>query len=217
LTRQCARPGGAGLRARIRPARERLGAVLPPRDRGIKVQEAAAFDERVVDLFDDAAGPFDFIVERTPAWLNWRYCDRRGGQSSVRLATGRDGRLLGYAVLRVQRLWCRDADDPSTPARVYLERGVIADVLVRPGREDALRALIRDAACHFDARGLSSAVAWMPRNHPYREALLREGFAVSGDVIDFRLRSQAPGDPDYAFLAEPGTRIHLMPGDTDTV
>jgi hypothetical protein len=206
-------------RHRFRRPRLITGAVRlrSPAAAAVQVEEVGRFDERVDALFEECAPEFDFIIERRQEWLNWRYADPRGGRSSLRLATDGDGRLLGYAVLRTQRFWSKPDVDVAGRRQPYLERGIIADLLVLPGRDDTLHVLCQDAAAFFQARGLATATLWTGPGHPYRDTCIDEGFAYTGDEIEFRLRPADPDHPDYRSLATEGSRIHLQPGDTDHV
>jgi GNAT superfamily N-acetyltransferase len=82
----------------------RIRNAIAGRRARLTVTPTAAFDRDVEPLFESAAAQFDFIVERAPGWLNWRYCDGRGGRSAVRYVRDERGQLLGYTVLRIQRL-----------------------------------------------------------------------------------------------------------------
>jgi hypothetical protein len=73
-------------------------------------------------LWLEAAPSFDFVAERSSAFLNWRYADPRGGEHTVFAAW--DGeQALGYIAFRM-----------------YIGRGQILDILTLPGRADVARA-----------------------------------------------------------------------------
>src|SRR4029077_16724575 len=59
------------------------------------IREMLAFDDRIESFWQQAAQPFDFVAVPPADWLNWRYCDARGGIGSVLLAED-DAELLGF-------------------------------------------------------------------------------------------------------------------------
>lgn len=149
----------------------------------------------------DACAQFDFVGERSVDYLNWRFCDRRAGPFTVRVARRLDdGALLGYA------------------ATLVLDgRAHIADVLVRPGYAAVAEALIRDAV-QLAANGDADSIAVrLPRRHPYRFALDRAGFFDAGPLAGETIEPRDPADPAYALLDRSDARIHYVFADSDTV
>ena len=173
-------------------ARTRRRSASSPRD-------VTRIDERFDALFERAATSFDLIAERTAEFLRWRYADRRGGRYVMReLAEGNT--LVGYSVLR------------TMGRRAYL-----ADLLVQPGREDAVETLVADAVGLASATGAAMIDCWLPRRHPYRPWLRRQGLfdrgrdaGVSYHPVELPAEKLSP-------LADPRARIHYTLGDTDLV
>lgn len=147
-----------------------------PQEFAWSISTVNEFDENIDGFFEEAAQPFDFIVVRTKDYLNWRYCDTRGGRFTVRLAE-QDGRILGYLVLKL-------ADD----------RGFIVDLLALPGRIDIVRSLIEDGLRIFEEADVATAYCWMISRHPYNEVLRRYGFINSrgGTGLQYRTRARFP-------------------------
>ena len=167
---------------------------------GCTVRDAGRFDERVTPLFEEASGAFDAVLERTPAFLNWRYADRRGGEFAIKLAEESE-RLVGYTVLRV------------TGGHAY-----IADLLVMPGRDDVLRALAGAALAHFRGSGLDALECMIPAWHPYVPILQDCGFVgrrVRKTPFSFLPLRMTPAE--LSFLQDPDLRLHLLLGDSDTI
>lgn len=159
---------------------------------------AERFDKRIDDFWRRAAQPFDFIVVRTEAYMNWRYADPRAGRFAIRLAE-EDDELLGYAVLRISH-----------------GKGYIADMLALPGRLDVVRSLIDDAVPQLWELGAFRVDCWLPAVHPYQTPLREAGFTFRKRPaeLDVNLREM---DIDVEFLAEPDAAIHVVAGDTDLV
>lgn len=111
---------------------EALGSGMGDR---IKVSRlSGGFDSSFDGLFENVAAVMPCIPEKDAAFLNWRY-GPGSPQYPVTVLVAREGtRLLGYAVLRVTR----EGED-----------GYILDLLARPGRQDASRALLREAIREF--------------------------------------------------------------------
>lgn len=161
------------------------------------IQTLRQFEERHEPFVADALSQFDFVADRSIAYLNWRYCDERGGPFTVRVAE-RQGEALGFAV-----------------TRVFAGTAQIADILARPGRLDVAESLIRDAIALANEGGAKVITTRLPKYHPYRDALVRAGFFdvghVGGEVIAPR---RLPAG-DLEFLDEERTRIHHVMGDSD--
>ena len=166
----------------------------------VELREISRFDERIDAFFEEASKPFDFIVDRTARYLNWRYCDPRGGVFAPVLAE-LDREILGYAAFKTSG-----------------GHGYLADLLALPGRRDVAAALIRHAIAAARRHRAMDLTCWMPLHHPYTELLRRHGFFdsrrnagasfVTGNAVP-------PGD--LAFLKEPTARAHITLGDSDWI
>jgi hypothetical protein len=155
------------------------------------------FDDRFDALFAAAASRFDYIGERTCEHLRWRYGDRRAGPYQVR-ALEEHGELLGWAVSR------------TAGPRAYL-----VDLLGVPDRPDIVEALAADAVAVARARGSSQLMCWLPRRHPYRRALFRQGFFDSRQDPGVGFHAVEMPPEELAPLADASAAIHFGLGDTD--
>jgi hypothetical protein len=162
------------------------------------VETISWFDDSAHELWTSASAEFDFIPVRDPGFLNWRYCDERGGSFAVRAI--RDlGRMDGYCVLKM------------SGGRAY-----IVDLLVRPGRLNVLERLVWDADRYAREHQADGIDCQLPVSHPYRRTLLRAGFIPGGQKVNFALVIHAP-DRNLAFLGRSDARIHVTMGDSDLV
>lgn len=183
----------------------RLGVSTLRRSRGAR--DRGAWTIRSIDRFGEsaeafwleAAKPFDLIQVRDQAWLNWRYCDPRGGPFAVRVAE-EDGALLGYAALRI------------TEREV-----VLADLLTLPGREDVAASLIADVVEQARQADAPRVRCWMARHHPYRQALGRAGFVRYDLPAPLIFETGTLGLEELDALRQPSTSVHFMTADTDHV
>jgi len=170
-----------------------------------RVRSVASFDARVDDLFSAAVTEFDFIPDRTSAYLNWRYADIRSGGFRLLVTEDKRGLLDGYLVWR----------NVGT-------RGHVADMLVRPGREGAAHALLEATRRASFAEGAGAIECAMFLRHPYAPALRKAGFVrapSASETLNARFSILATGiDPaELAFTAAPDARIHITEGDSDLI
>jgi hypothetical protein len=158
------------------------------------------FDEGVDALWEEARRQFVFATNRDRALLNWRYCDVRGG--SYRVRTVEEGRAV------VAYIACKREHG----------KGYIADLLARPGREDAIEALVAEAVAHYDGEGVSAVRCWLPMHHPYREVLARHGFSRRRREKTLCWGPLRTPKRELAFLSDdPHAAIHYTMGDGDLI
>lgn len=166
----------------------------------VTIRGVEAFDERVDGFFAVAGPQFDFIIARSPEYLNWRFCDPRGGRFEVRLAEEGD-LLVGYSVLKVED-----------------GRGFIADLLALPDRLDVVGTLVDDAVSHFKGVDAAGVFCWLPKHHPYQRPLHRAGFLNTRRRLPYQYTEGHLVEPgSLAFLQDPGARVHAMMGDRDVI
>lgn len=177
---------------RSRPTTEVAGVTFAPIER---------FDERANQLWEAVRHSFDVVRVRRAAYLNWRYADPRSGRSEI-LGAFEGERLVGFAVFR-----------PSG------NQSALVDLLVEPGRTAVAEALANRGAERMRELGCRRVTAWLPPNHPLRDALSGAGFVESGEgarMSFHQLRgSDAPIDLDW--FRRPDLRFHVMMGDHDFV
>jgi hypothetical protein len=153
-------------------------------DKPYDIRDVIRFDDRADAFWSDAASSFTLIGERTGGFLNWRFCDPRGGDFLVKTAV-ENNKMIAYIAAKTERL------NPEYP------QGYIADVLALPGRADAADALIRDAVAHMHASGINAVRCMLPKRSPYAAALRRCGFMDTRQI-------------QPVFIAFPGTRLKTL-------
>lgn len=182
-----------------RLSRAYLGRRPAPRGRRWQPATLDAFDERFAPFWEAAAGQFDFIQERTPDYLNWRFIDRRAGPFIVRAAI-EDDTVLGYAA-----------------TQILGDQAYLADLLALPNREDVAEALVRDSIALARRRRAPWLRTRLPRVHPYRAALRRVGFIDLGHRAGELIDPRAMNPLELAVLDDEAARIHLTLADSDAV
>jgi len=133
-----------------------------PVNEDIRISEISEFDYRAETFWGEIRDHYDFIVERIRDYLNWNYCDPRGGDFTVKLAE-EDGRMLGYVVL-------------ETKGSEEYPRGEVVDLLTVPGRIDAADALLKDANRFFDDNDINLVTSLVVEGHPFEMVFKRHGF-----------------------------------------
>lgn len=168
-----------------------------------EVRDLPRFDDRTDAVWELAKPWFDFSLARTQDYMNWRYADPRSGRFLTR-AVFEDDQLLGYCV-----------------TKPYADPIEIVDVLVRPGRIDALDALIADVVATNERTAADGRVrdihCWLPGSHPYVDTLRARGFLDSGRDPSLRYQPNIVTAEELAFLGDPATPVHVTQGDSDFV
>lgn len=164
---------------------------------GGQIVDLEGFDDRTDAVWDEAKTGFDFAVQRTHDYLNWRYADPRSGRFDIRAAV--DGHeLVGYCVTKTQ----------AEPAEVV-------DLLVRPGRLDAVGALVSDAVTRIRNHGDADIHLWLPTVHPYQATIRALGFYDSGRDPSLHYSTAVMTSEELAFLRDPALAVHITQGDSD--
>jgi GNAT superfamily N-acetyltransferase len=114
---------------------------------GLTASVATELPRHASELWAEVAAAYAFCVERDEAYLHWRYTTHPTHEYHfVTLEAG--GRPAALAVARV-----KDADPP---------RGIIADLIVPPGRPDLVAALLDETCGFLESRGACAAVVDLP-------------------------------------------------------
>ena len=113
-----------------------LKAMTKSMDTSIEVEDIGFFDEGADELWDKSKDYYDYAVVRDREYLNWRYCDPRGGRYFCKGAF-EDGKLVGYAVLRINAI----EEDYSV--------GFIVDLFTLPERLDVVAKLVDESIVFY--------------------------------------------------------------------
>jgi len=170
-------------------------------DGNIKISDINRFDDRVNKLWDAVSDSYDLTTERTEKYLNWRYCDARGGGYIVKCAHIKD-KILGYIVLRINR-----------PEKNY-PVGYIVDMLTLPNRPDVGDALLASTVHFFDSRAINIVHLRLVRGHSYAKLLRKFGFINSMEKKIVFFRPYSDIERKIArILSDPASNIHITYGD----
>jgi hypothetical protein len=162
------------------------------------------FDERIESFWEEIKDHYNFIIERSRDYLNWRYCDLRGGDYLVKIAQT-DTKILGYMVLRINRY---QIDYPI---------GYVVDLLTLPNRLDVTNALIEDAINYFDDHHINIILCLIVKNHPCKAILERNGFIMKRERISLFYKGYAEVEEFRQFESSSPSNIHFAYGDLDVI
>ena len=172
----------------------------------IDVRQITSFGENADRFWGKIAGDYNFIVERSRQYLNWRYCDPQCDEYNVLEAT-ENGEMLGYAVLRIVET---DED--------YLT-GFIVDLLTLSDREDAVTALTGEAVRFFEEKNINIVQWQITKDHPNTRIASRYGFLNSRIVnpLDYPRETTHIEANEERLQQSPPNKIHFIYGDSDWV
>ena len=168
------------------------------------IEKINQFDDKV-DVFLNKISPhYNFIILRDKEYLNWRYCDQRGGEYLVNQIK-ENNEVLGYNILRINKR------NPKNPL------GYIIDQVALPHRLDIIEALTQYAVEYFDSMEINDVSVWLVNNHPYEKIYKKIGFIdVRSDpyltVIPFKNNASMK-----QFTDSPADKLHFQIGDCDWI
>ena len=141
---------------------------------GIKVHEITRFDNTINAFWETVKQHYVFSVNKTDDYLNWRYCDNRGGEYRVLLAR-EDGKILGYCVYKINHF-----------IKEY-PVGYIIEVLAFPNREDVVKTLIDEALKRLDSMKINVVHAKTVKENSYENIFKQFGFvdALKKTYVNF--------------------------------
>jgi len=162
------------------------------------------FDDRIDAFWQSVKDSYSFVTERSREYLNWRYCDPRGGNYIIKKAE-EDEHLVGYIVLRINRY---DQDYP---------KGFIVDLCTLTNRLDCADALIASAIGFFDERKVNITSYRALKGHPHERLFGRYGFLDNRDRIMVGYEPLLLGREQDSFKNTPSNRLLFQHGDIDWI
>lgn len=128
-----------------------------------KISGINRFDGRIDAFWDQIKEQYKFIVARDRDYLNWRYCDPRGGNYRVKIAEAQN-QILGYIVLRINKY------------NLEYPVGYIVDLLTLPGHINVAGELAVDAINYFDRNNINKVQLNVLKTSSYESMFQRMGF-----------------------------------------
>jgi len=179
---------------------------IQPKDEEFHISRISSFDDRIEDFWNMVKNHYAFIIERRKNYMNWRYCDSRGGNYTIRIAEkkGEQG-IMGYVITRINKY---QRDYPV---------GYIVDLLTLPQRLDVAYALMRDALRDLDEQKTNITKCLIIKGHEHERIIKRCGFLNSRRKIGLVYRPHATISQQNGFFNIATDRVHLVYGDYDDI
>jgi GNAT superfamily N-acetyltransferase len=170
-------------------------------DTTIKITDIHRFDKRIDKLWDTVSDSYKLTTERTEKYLNWRYCDPRGGNYVVKCAQEKD-QIIGYVVLRINK------KEKKYPV------GYIVDIFTLPNRDEITNALLAASVHFFDKNSINTIHLRLVRGHSYGKLLRKFGFmnSIKKKMVFFRPYGEVENEITR-ILSDTTSNIHITYGD----
>lgn len=168
----------------------------PDADCEIRLEPLRAFGAQTTRLWKASSGEYWGAVERSPAYLNWKFFSQPDTKYEA-LAAWRGAKLAGWIAFRLGQ--------PPEPSI-----GLISEVFTAPGDVRAARALYARASSELAKAGAVRVVA-ATSDATHAEALRSYGFAGRGEAKLFVHLGERLESRDVP----PGRRWLIGRGDSD--
>jgi ribosomal protein S18 acetylase RimI-like enzyme len=173
-------------------------------DENLTLSTISQFDARIDDFWESIKDEYDLIVERNRDYLNWRYCDPRGGNYRVRIIEENDA-IVGYSVVRINRYI---KENP---------KGYIIDIVSPRDHENIAVSLFNDACKYFDDENVNEVHYWAPKDHFYSNIIGRFGFLDSQTEVLVWFSDDCDKDLLETIKAIDKKRVMFQLGDVDWI
>ncbi len=168
----------------------------------IRFYNVNEFDDKIEEFWNDIKTMYAYATVRDKDYLNWRYCDKRGGEYVIRLAEER-GSIVGYCVFRVNRF-------ESYP------EGYLVDLVTSPERLDIMDYFIRDAVKFFNENNLNTIRIWNGENSVLGILLLKYGFIkMDKKYVQYKIMDDQIGSSSLVLKSR--GQILFSLGDSDHI
>jgi len=173
---------------------------------GFDILNIDVFDDRINLLWNDVKDHYYYITKKTKDYLNWRYCDGRGGKYLISIAEDND-RILGYIVTRINLI------DRTYP------RGYVVDLLTLSDRLDVANALIENAINYFHNNEVNIVMYLSIQKHPYNKLFMKNEFMFTRKKykVFYELYSPINNGCLYDFKFSPAGKTSFTYGDFDGI
>lgn len=162
------------------------------------------FQESYEDFWEKVRPRYSFIFERSRDYMNWRYCDLRGGEY-IKIGAFCENTLFGYIVVRIN-------------TKNNYSEGYIVDILSLPDRLDIVSLLVSEANRYFDLEKVNVVYSWVIEGHPYKRVMLSNGYLDSRYEPYFIFQNISLSESDWWELDNiPAEKMHLSYGDSDWI
>jgi hypothetical protein len=173
-------------------------------NKDIKINKIDKFSENVDVFWNKIKNNYNFIFERYRDYLNWRYCDKRGGNFIINQAYEGEN-IVGYSAIRINRL------------RKEYPEGFFADLMTLPNRLDAADALLREANEYFLKENVNVIHSIAVSGNINEKLLIRHGFLRYLEKYYLLYTPYNLGNEHEVFRKSTPNRLHFEYGDLDWI
>jgi hypothetical protein len=171
----------------------------------VEIKEITRFDKNIDAFYNKVKPHYFFIVEKTAKYLNWRYCDKRGGEFHSWAAI-EDGELVGYVVLRVNK------------ANQNYHLGYVMDLSTLDSRGDIIESLVRFTIEWFDSLDVNVIHAQLIGGNLHERYYTKYGFLDSRSKTNLTYRNYDVGIEDLEkFNGASPSMLHYNYGESDAI
>jgi hypothetical protein len=179
-----------------------LRTLVKPRfDYHGKIERVYHFDDRINEFWHKASSIYGFILVRDKDYLNWRFCDPRGGPFKV-YQLEENNEIVGYIVCLINDL-------------MEYHIGYIVEVFTLPDRLDVVYALVKRAVNFFDKNNVNIINYQVVRGHPYERVFNLLEFIDSRIKLNLFIMSLTSNTKETCPIDSKG-RVFLSNGDHDS-
>jgi GNAT superfamily N-acetyltransferase len=176
------------------------------KERKYKVKLIKKFDEGINRFWNYVKKDYDFSINKTMDYLNWRYCDFRSGDFKV-FQVEEENRILGYGVTRINRV------DP------YKHLGLIVELEVINSDKSVADSIISEIDHFFDQQKVNERNLWVVRDSKISKMIRGHGYVNTYWDIYVHMNNNDGSMLDlleYIPKIKPD-RINFQMGDTDSI
>jgi hypothetical protein len=130
------------------------------------ISEIKYFDDRITDFWDNIKDHYKYIVEKTRNYLNWRYCDQRGGKYKIKIIE-QNNSILGYMILSIRK------------SNINYPEGYIIDMMTLPNYSYLKNTFIEDAINYFNNQDINIIKTLTISKHSNETMFKKHGFIQS--------------------------------------
>lgn len=139
----------------------------------VMFRDVTKFSDKMNLFWNDVKKQYNYITVRNRDYLNWRYCDPRGGDYVIKLAEEGEN-IVGYLVLRINKF-------------EEYHKGYIVDTITSPERLDVIDSFIQNAKLFFKEKNVNNIRSWDIKDSISSMFLLKHGFVkMSEKYIQYK-------------------------------
>lgn len=162
------------------------------------------FDEKIINFWEKSSSSYNFMMEATPEYLNWRYCDPRGGKYSIYIYE-KNEKIQGYIVLRINRM------DPNYSEGYIVELSALKN-------EHVINSLIAKVDQFFEENNVNLVNVLAVEKSKLEKSLKKNGWIVNPiHIVIFYGIKDLDEEDLTLFISSDPDQINFQYGTTDWI